>query len=221
MTARVGPGGDRFDKPCPRQKPFVSMRAASAAFASMFVAAAIATTGAFVAPPHAADRTPDVRVLAATGQAALLGTGSKPSTAARAVAASTRAIVLRDCQHGELLRVHAAIREDRVALYREVSRARARRAGLSFERLRHPGARDRTRRSRSSAARPTASSFQCSRNRASRDSRPNRLYAELAAKTGRTPHWNFHKYVVDRSGTYVVSFDSRVTPEARDFVGLV
>jgi len=47
------------------------------------------------------------------------------------------------------------------------------------------------------------------------------LYAELAAKTGRAPRWNFHKYVVDRSGTYVASFDSRVTPEARDFVGLI
>src|SRR5512141_583151 len=47
------------------------------------------------------------------------------------------------------------------------------------------------------------------------------LYAELAAKTGRTPRWNFHKYVVDRSGTYVVSFDSRVTPDTRDFVGLI
>jgi glutathione peroxidase len=47
------------------------------------------------------------------------------------------------------------------------------------------------------------------------------LYAGLAAKTGRVPKWNFHKYVVDRSGAYVVSFDSRVTPDARDFVGLI
>jgi glutathione peroxidase len=47
------------------------------------------------------------------------------------------------------------------------------------------------------------------------------LYAELAAKTGRAPRWNFHKYLVDRSGTYVVSFDSRVAPDSREFVGLI
>ncbi len=47
------------------------------------------------------------------------------------------------------------------------------------------------------------------------------LYAELAARTGRAPRWNFHKYVVDRTGTYVVSFDSRVTPDAREFVSLI
>ncbi|HYR00077.1 MAG TPA: glutathione peroxidase [Casimicrobiaceae bacterium] len=47
------------------------------------------------------------------------------------------------------------------------------------------------------------------------------LYAQLAEKTGRAPRWNFHKYVVDRTGTYVVSFDSRVTPDSREFVGLI
>jgi glutathione peroxidase len=47
------------------------------------------------------------------------------------------------------------------------------------------------------------------------------LYAELAAKTGRVPHWNFHKYVVDRSGMRVLSFDSDVTPDSRDFVSLI
>src|SRR5438034_9892841 len=34
----------------------------------------------------------------------------------------------------------------------------------------------------------------------------NPLYAELAAKTGATAKWNFHKYVVDRNGTPVGSF---------------
>jgi glutathione peroxidase len=51
------------------------------------------------------------------------------------------------------------------------------------------------------------------------DSQP--LYAELVARTGRAPKWNFHKYVVDRSGTTVMSFESRVTPDSREFVGLI
>jgi glutathione peroxidase len=47
------------------------------------------------------------------------------------------------------------------------------------------------------------------------------LYSELAARTGQAPRWNFHKYVIDRSGTNVVSFGSRVTPDAREFVGVI
>jgi glutathione peroxidase len=40
----------------------------------------------------------------------------------------------------------------------------------------------------------------------------NALYADLAKATGKTPRWNFHKYLVDRSGRAVESFDSRVEP---------
>ena len=40
----------------------------------------------------------------------------------------------------------------------------------------------------------------------------NPLYAELAKATGAKPRWNFHKYLVDRSGTRVMSFDTRVEP---------
>ena len=40
----------------------------------------------------------------------------------------------------------------------------------------------------------------------------NALYAELAKATGKAPRWNFHKYLVDRSGRPVASFDSRVEP---------
>ena len=47
------------------------------------------------------------------------------------------------------------------------------------------------------------------------------LYAELAAKTGRVPRWNFHKYIVDRSGMRVASVESKVTPDSRDFVALI
>lgn len=40
----------------------------------------------------------------------------------------------------------------------------------------------------------------------------NPLYAQLAQKSGRAPQWNFHKYLVDRNGAQVLSFDSQVTP---------
>ena len=40
----------------------------------------------------------------------------------------------------------------------------------------------------------------------------NPLYLDLAKATGAAPRWNFHKYLVDRSGTQVQSFDTRVDP---------
>jgi glutathione peroxidase len=46
----------------------------------------------------------------------------------------------------------------------------------------------------------------------------NPLYVELAAKSGEAPRWNFHKYLVDRSGERVRSFRSAVEPTQRDFV---
>ena len=44
------------------------------------------------------------------------------------------------------------------------------------------------------------------------------LYAELAARTGQAPQWNFHKYLVDRSGKRIESFGSAVEPGQRAFV---
>jgi glutathione peroxidase len=49
----------------------------------------------------------------------------------------------------------------------------------------------------------------------------NRLYAELAAKTGQKPRWNFHKYLIDRSGTRVASFGSNVEPASAEFVSQI
>lgn len=49
----------------------------------------------------------------------------------------------------------------------------------------------------------------------------NPLYAELAAKTGEKPRWNFHKYVIDRNGTRVQSYGSRVEPDSRELVGTI
>jgi len=46
----------------------------------------------------------------------------------------------------------------------------------------------------------------------------NPLYDELAAKSGQRPRWNFHKYLIDRSGTRVASFGSNVEPSSREFV---
>ena len=38
------------------------------------------------------------------------------------------------------------------------------------------------------------------------------LYQGLLARTGEAPGWNFHKYLVDRNGAVVASFDSAVAP---------
>ena len=43
----------------------------------------------------------------------------------------------------------------------------------------------------------------------------NALYARLIAASGRTPRWNFHKYLVDKSGR-VISFDSAVEPNGAE-----
>jgi glutathione peroxidase len=47
------------------------------------------------------------------------------------------------------------------------------------------------------------------------------LYAELVAKTGQAPQWNFHKYLVDRTGKRVESFGSAVEPGQRAFVAAI
>jgi len=49
----------------------------------------------------------------------------------------------------------------------------------------------------------------------------NPLYADLVARTGQGPKWNFHKYVVDRNGNPVATFASRVEPNDRELVALI
>ena len=46
----------------------------------------------------------------------------------------------------------------------------------------------------------------------------NPLFAELLARTGAAPQWNFHKYLVDRDGVRVTSFGTKVEPDNRDLV---
>ncbi len=41
----------------------------------------------------------------------------------------------------------------------------------------------------------------------------NPLFRDLAAKTGKPPRWNFHKYLLDRAGQPVATFESAVEPE--------
>ena len=43
----------------------------------------------------------------------------------------------------------------------------------------------------------------------------NPLFRELAAKTGQPPRWNFHKYLLDRTGRPVAAFASAIEPEDR------
>ena len=43
----------------------------------------------------------------------------------------------------------------------------------------------------------------------------NPLFRELAAKTGKPPRWNFHKYLLDKKGRPVAAFESAVEPEDR------
>lgn len=49
----------------------------------------------------------------------------------------------------------------------------------------------------------------------------NPLYGQLIGKTSESPKWNFHKYLVDRSGSRVTSFKSSTAPDDRDLVGLI
>jgi len=49
----------------------------------------------------------------------------------------------------------------------------------------------------------------------------NPLYAALFKATGTAPGWNFHKYLIDRSGKVVGSFASQVEPQDKAVVGAI
>ena len=44
------------------------------------------------------------------------------------------------------------------------------------------------------------------------DLKKNPLYTDLAKATGAVPRWNFHKYLIDRGGRQVLSFETQVEP---------
>lgn len=46
----------------------------------------------------------------------------------------------------------------------------------------------------------------------------NSLHAALIKATGKTPEWNFHKYLIDRNGRVVKSYSSQITPDDKALV---
>lgn len=51
-----------------------------------------------------------------------------------------------------------------------------------------------------------------------RGSDANPLFKELAAQTGKTPLWNFYKYLVGRDGKPVAAYASTTSPDDKAFV---
>jgi len=47
------------------------------------------------------------------------------------------------------------------------------------------------------------------------------LYQALFKQTGQVPGWNFHKYLIDHTGTQVVSLPSQVQPTSARMVELI
>ena len=60
--------------------------------------------------------------------------------------------------------------------------------------------------------------FAKSRVAASAAGAANPLFADLARRSGKSPQWNFHKYLVARDGQTVNSFNSQVDPQDPAFV---
>ena len=51
--------------------------------------------------------------------------------------------------------------------------------------------------------------------------RANPLYAALAKATDQSPQWNFHKYLIDRSGKVTGSFASKVEPDSPSLLSVI
>jgi len=63
--------------------------------------------------------------------------------------------------------------------------------------------------------------FTKSHVKASAGAELNPLFADLAQRTGSSPRWNFHKYLISRDGQTVQSFGSMVDPESKSFIQTV
>lgn len=48
--------------------------------------------------------------------------------------------------------------------------------------------------------------------------RANAFHAALIKATGKSPEWNFHKYLIDRNGRVVKSYASQVTPDDKSLI---
>jgi glutathione peroxidase len=44
------------------------------------------------------------------------------------------------------------------------------------------------------------------------------FYRALAAASGESPKWNFHKYLIGRDGRVIASFGSRTKPDAPEVI---
>ena len=51
-----------------------------------------------------------------------------------------------------------------------------------------------------------------------RGAEANALFKQLAAQTGSTPRWNFHKYLVGRDGRVLASWGTTTTPDDKALV---
>lgn len=49
----------------------------------------------------------------------------------------------------------------------------------------------------------------------------NPLFQQLFTITGQRPKWNFHKYLVARDGTSVMSYSSQVAPESNELLSQI
>ncbi|MDP9130021.1 MAG: glutathione peroxidase [Candidatus Binatota bacterium] len=49
----------------------------------------------------------------------------------------------------------------------------------------------------------------------------NPLFRQLATRTGQPPKWNFHKYLVDKTGQQITAFASAVEPEDRRLISQI
>ncbi|MGO4308054.1 glutathione peroxidase [Cupriavidus sp. RAF12] len=54
-----------------------------------------------------------------------------------------------------------------------------------------------------------------------RGSDANPMYELLAKETGTAPKWNFYKYLIDRKGQVVGSYNSMVKPDDKQFVARI
>ena len=44
------------------------------------------------------------------------------------------------------------------------------------------------------------------------------LYRTLGDMAGEYPQWNFHKYVLDRQGRLIASYNSRIEPQSKTLI---
>ncbi len=54
-----------------------------------------------------------------------------------------------------------------------------------------------------------------------RGSDANPMYALLAKESGTTPKWNFYKYLIDRDGKIVGSYNSMTRPDDKQLIGKI